>query len=76
MGSPGGGPHSCYAVFTHRIADGGYEGANKAMNAWLETGPYKMPKDLSVQRFEVSRFKGSTDPDSEIDFLLPVVRKD
>lgn len=69
-------PRSRYAVFTHRIANGGYEGANEAMNAWLHKGPYKMPKDLSIQRFEVSRFRGSTDPDSEIDFLLPVVRKD
>jgi predicted transcriptional regulator YdeE len=69
-------PPSRYAVFTHRLADGGYEGANDAMNAWLDRGPYRMPRDLSIQRFEVSRFKGGTAPDSEIDFLLPVVRKD
>ena len=69
-------PPSRYAVFTHRVADGGYEGANEAMNTWLDRGPYKMPRDLSIQRFEVSRFKGSTDPESEIDFLLPVAPRD
>lgn len=69
-------PPSCYAVFAHRLADGGYEGANDAMNAWLDRGPYRMPRDLSIQRFDVSRFKGGTSPESEIDFLLPVVRKD
>jgi hypothetical protein len=68
-------PPSRYAVFTHRLADGGYGGANDAMNAWLDGGPYRMPKDLSIQRYEVSRFKGGSAPDSQIDFLLPVVRK-
>jgi len=68
-------PPSRYAVFTHRLADGGYKGANGAMNAWLDGGLYRMPSNLSIQRFEISRFKGSTAPDSEIDFLLPVVRK-
>ena len=30
------------------------------------------PRRVSIQRFD-SRFKDGTDPDSEIDFLLPVV---
>ncbi len=66
---------SLYAAFTHRLADGGYEGSNDGMNAWLDSGPYKMPRRVSIQRFD-SRFKGGTDPDSEIDFLLPIVPKE
>jgi AraC family transcriptional regulator len=68
-------PPSLYAVFTHRLGDGGYEGANDDMNAWLDIGPYKMSRRVSVQRFD-SRFKDGTAPDSEIDFLLPVVLKE
>jgi AraC family transcriptional regulator len=68
-------PAARYAVFTHRLGDGGYEGANEAMDAWLESGPYSLAENLSIQRYD-SRFKGGGNPDSEIDFLLPIVSKD
>jgi AraC family transcriptional regulator len=68
-------PASRYAVFTHRLAEGGYEGANAAMDAWLEAGPYRLREQLSIQRYD-SRFKGGDDPESEIDFLLPVVPRE
>lgn len=38
-----------YAVFTHRLAGGGYEGANETINHWLETGPYERAYDFDMQ---------------------------
>lgn len=67
-------PACRYAVFTHKLSQGGYEGANAQMNAWLESGPYRLARDLCIQVFD-SRFKGGDHPDSQIDFLIPVVPK-
>lgn len=64
-----------YAVFTHRLANGGYAGLNATMESWLANGEYQLAPNLSVQLFDAVRFKGSNHPDSEIDFLLPVVPK-
>lgn len=67
-------PAAHYAVFTHRLANGGYTGANAAMNAWLHTGPYHPAHNYSLQRFD-ARFNGGNQPDSGIDFFIPVVAK-
>lgn len=67
-------PAGRYAVFTHCLADGGFAGCNDAMNAWLENGPYKLSANASIQVFD-ARFKGPENPESVIDFLLPVVAK-
>lgn len=64
-------PAGQYAVFTHRLANGGYEGLNSVMNHWLTTGPYEQISDISIQVFD-ERFKGGDQPDSEIDFWIPV----
>jgi AraC family transcriptional regulator len=68
-------PASRYAVFTHRVADGGYEGANEQMDAWVEGSAYRLSPRMSIQRYD-ERFKGSTHPESEIDFLLPIVPRE
>lgn len=60
-----------YAIFTHRLANGGYEGLNSVMHNWLTTGPYEQISDISIQVFD-ARFKGGDQPDSEIDFWIPV----
>lgn len=67
-------PPARYAVFTHRLANGGYTGANADMAAWLRSGPYQHSGDYSVQRFD-ERFKGGDQSDSEIDFLIPIAEK-
>lgn len=65
-------PAAQYAVFTHRLANGGYTGLNSAMDNWLATGPYEqVGGDVSIQVFD-DRFKGGDQPDSEIDFWIPV----
>jgi predicted transcriptional regulator YdeE len=60
-----------YAVFTHRLADEGYEGANEPINNWLETGPYERAYYFDMQVYD-ARFKGPENPDSELDFYIPV----
>ena len=64
-------PAGQYAIFTHRLASGGYEGLNSIMHEWLTTGPYEQVGDDSVQVFD-ERFKGGDKPDSEIDFWIPI----
>jgi AraC family transcriptional regulator len=60
-----------YAVFTHRLRDGGYAGVNEPIDYWLETGPYERAYDFDLQVYD-ARFKGPEDPDSELDFYIPV----
>ena len=67
-------PAGRYAVFTHRLANGGFTGCNDTMNAWLKNGTYKLSPNASIQVFD-ARFKGPDNPESVIDFLLPVVAK-
>jgi AraC family transcriptional regulator len=64
-------PAGQYAVFTHRLANGGYEGLNPVMEEWLTTGPYEKADDFIVEVYD-ERFKGGNQPDSEIDFWIPV----
>ena len=64
-------PAGQYAVFTHRLADGGFTGCNAAMNDWLARGPYRLTANVCIQVFD-DRFQGVDHPDSVIDFLLPV----
>jgi len=67
-------PASTYAVFTHRLADGGYTGANDRMDKWLNESDYKLAFPYSIQYFD-DRFKGGDKPDSEIDFYIPITPK-
>jgi AraC family transcriptional regulator len=64
-------PAGQYAVFTHRLANGGYEGLNPVMNEWLTTGPYEHADNFIIEAYD-ERFKGGNQPDSEIDFLIPI----
>lgn len=64
-------PAGQYAVFTHRLANGGYEGLNPVMDKWLKTGPYEQADSFIIEVYG-PRFKGGNQPDSEIDFLIPV----
>jgi AraC family transcriptional regulator len=64
-------PAGQYAVFTHRLANGGYEGLNPVMDNWLKTGPYEHSDNFIVELYD-ERFKGGDKPDSEIDFLIPI----
>lgn len=67
-------PSCKYAVFTHRLVDGGYSGSNEKMDKWLEKSKYKMAYPLSIQFYD-ERFKGGDQEDSEIDFYIPIKSK-
>lgn len=64
-------PAGQYAVFTHRLANGGFEGLNPVMEKWLTTGPYEKSDNFIIEVYD-ARFKGGDQPDSEIDFWIPV----
>lgn len=71
-------PAGHYAVFPHRPGLGepnhGYDALNQRIDTWLETGPYKISRRLSLQLYD-ARFKGMEDPESEQDLLIPVEPK-
>ena len=67
-------PPCTYAVFTHRLANGGYAGANETIDNWIENSKYIMAYPFSIQYFD-DRFKGGNQPDSEIDFYIPIKLK-
>ena len=60
-----------YAVFTHRFGDGGYAEANEPIDNWLESGAYQRAYAFDLQVYD-ARFKGPEDPDSVLDFYIPV----
>ena len=64
-------PAGQYARFAHRLGNGGYSGLNPTMDNWLKTGPFRQLGSCCIQVID-SRFKGPDNPDSEIDFLIPV----
>ena len=64
-------PPCTYAVFTHRLADGGYEGANEPIDAWIRRAPYDRAHAHDMQVFD-HRFKGPDNPESELDFYVPI----
>ena len=67
-------PGGLYAVFTHRLANGGYTGANEDMDTWLKESEYRQASPICIQVFD-ERFKMGNQPDSEIDFLIPVAKR-
>ena len=67
-------PGSLYAVFTHKLVNGGYSGVNEDMDKWLEESEYRQAYPICIQLYD-ERFKNGNQPDSEIDFLIPIVKK-
>lgn len=67
-------PAGEYAVFSHKISQGGFPAAYRQIKQWLEENGYggaKSHKLFEVQVYD-HRFKDMDDPDSEIDFLIPL----
>jgi AraC family transcriptional regulator len=71
-------PASEYAVFTHK---GSFVGKTNtvrdtyayAYGTWLPTSPYTNPYAYDFEFYD-ERFKGNTNPDSEIDICIPIKR--
>ena len=48
-------PGGLYAVFTHRLANGGYTGANDDMDTWLTESEYRQAYPICIQLFECKK---------------------
>lgn len=63
-------PPCRYAVFTHHCSEG-YDGVNQEIDRWLETSDYRAAANYALQVYD-DRFRGMTDPTSEIDIMVPI----
>lgn len=68
-------PAANYAVYTHRFSLGGFDVACKNISAWLAASPFDCVRDFDLQRYD-GRFKGISNPESKLEFLMPVEIKD
>lgn len=67
-------PAGHYAVFTHRLADGGFGGIYETMETWLKSSGYVEACPLEIQRFD-ARFRGPNDPESVIEYHIPIKKR-
>jgi predicted transcriptional regulator YdeE len=67
-------PPGEWASFTHRCGVEGYEVLNKRIESWLATAPYRHARNISLQVYD-ARFRGFSDPESELDLLIPIEAK-
>ena len=69
-------PECTYAIFTHKLANSGWEGSNERIDKWLdESEKYTRALPIDIQYFD-NRFKGPDDPESILDFYIPIKRKE
>lgn len=69
-------PCTRYAVFTAK-GRGMAQQMEEVYEEWLPNSPYIESHPYMLQRYDQNRFKGLDDPDSEIDFMIPIkVRSD
>jgi predicted transcriptional regulator YdeE len=67
-------PAGTWAAFTHRCGVEGFDVLNRGINEWLAAGPYRHARNISLQVYD-ARFKGFSDPESQLDLLIPIVPK-
>lgn len=67
-------PAGKYAVFTHRLGDGGFGGACEAIEKWLKDSGHIETRPLEIQCFD-SRFRGPNDPESVLEYHIPIKEK-
>jgi len=67
-------PAGEYAVFTHKFSQGNYSDAYRQIKQWLRinapTGA-EASNHFEIQVYD-HRFKGMSNPETEIDFLIPL----
>lgn len=67
-------PPCKYARFTHTFSKGDYSDAFVAAYKWIENSDYKPAHAYDIQAYD-ERFKGSEDPESMIEILIPITAK-
>ena len=68
-------PSTRYAVFTVKCSDM-FEQMEELYSEWLPNSPFVESYPMLIQRYDMARYKGLDDPDSEIDFMLPIKERD
>jgi len=67
-------PLTKYAVFTFKGEDM-FKGGEYIWNEWLPNSEYDEAHPYMVLAYHKNRYKGLEDPESEVDFLVPVTDK-
>jgi AraC family transcriptional regulator len=65
-------PETRYAVFTMKMTDVKAGGLDTLWKKWLPETGLKTSFDFMIEYHDPQRFKGVDDPDSEVDFMVPV----
>ncbi|MCK9152280.1 GyrI-like domain-containing protein [Methanobacterium alcaliphilum] len=64
-------PPTKYAVFTYKGEDM-FNGGTYIWSEWLPSSEYEESYPYMLQAYDKSRFRGLDDPESEVDFYVPV----
>ena len=64
-------PAGRFAVFTWRLADGGFDEAFRSAYAWLKGAGIETAHHFDLQCYD-ARFKGPDDPESVLEIHVPV----
>ncbi len=67
-------PGYTYAVFIHCFSDGGYQEAYRQIDQWLSSSQYQAAASFDIQCYD-KRFKGPDNPESVLEFYVPVKLK-
>lgn len=67
-------PGGTYVQYTHHFKDGDYGDAFKLVYDWIKQSAYEPAHAFDIQVYG-ERFKGSEDPDSVLEILVPVREK-
>jgi AraC family transcriptional regulator len=65
-------PETRYAVFTLKMSDIKSGGIGGLWNTWLPETGLKTSHDFMIEYYDCLRFKGMDNPDSEVDFMVPI----
>jgi AraC family transcriptional regulator len=65
-------PKTKYAVFTMKMPGIKAEGIKMLWNKWLPETGLKTSFNYMIEYYDNQRFKGMDNPDSEIDFMVPI----
>lgn len=68
-------PATRYAVFTGKGKDMPAQ-MEKIYTEWLPNSPYTESYPMLIQRYDQTRFKELDDPESEIDFMVPIKERE
>lgn len=65
-------PETRYAVFTMKMAEIKAGGLGTLWNKWFPETGLKTSFDFMIEYYDPQRFMGVNNPDSEVDFMVPI----